>query len=378
MKRLIRVWVMTPSLIALFAWFGMGQALAAVTVDEIKKELGLSVYLQGAYMYNFANPEDNNGNLGRWEPHPNSFTLDLAELQFLKEATKGTVGYKVKLIAGDFAKTMNKFGIGISSESSNDAFDVMEAYVEYLAPVGSGLKVRFGRMGTFHGAEVIEARDNPTYSRSFLFVFAEPLTHTGVSATYTFSDTLNAGVHLVNGWDDAQDNNRGKTVGLNINYAPLETVSGAFNFMYGPEQANQDGHNRFLFTAVVTMKPLKPASVILAVDYGKEKKAVPGEDGDLEDATWYGAAATGKYDVNDAWSVAARGEYFNDKDGARTGKEQKLKEITLAAEWRVASGLTLKPEYRHDWSDEKVFYNSDTEIDKKTQDTVALGATYTW
>lgn len=385
-------------------WLAAGSAQAAVTADEIKKELGLSVYLQGGYTFNFEDPKGDQVNPGRWETQSNGFTFDLAELQFLKEAAKGSVGYKVKLIAGDFAKEMNQFGIGITTESSSSAFDVMEAFIEYVAPVGNGVKLRAGRMGTFHGAEVLEARDNPTYSRSFLFVYAEPLTHTGLSALYNFSDTLNAGFHVVNGWDDTTDNNRGKTVGLNVNYAPVEMVSAALNLMYGPEQADQSGHNRFLATTVVTLKPVKPATLILAADYGTERKVsftktVWEDDGEgtltasvmdyRKNATWWGAALTVKYDLSDALSFAARGEYFDDQDGARTAwtgtdsdhpksAGQKLKEVTLAAEWRPASGLVVKPEYRHDWSDKKFFSTSDKTLDKKSQDTVSVAMAYTW
>lgn len=356
-----------------------GQAVAAVTADELKKELGLSAYVQGGYTYNFENPETLS-NAGRWEPHSNSFTLDMAEIQFLKEAVRSGAGYKLKIIGGDFAKSINTFGIGVSqSGGATDAFDVLEAYAEYVAPLGNGLKFRAGRMGTFHGAEVIEARDNPTYSRSLLFLYAEPLTHTGVMANYAFSDALNAGIHVVNGWDNTSDNNRGKTVGFNLNYAPAEAFSTAFNFMYGPEQNSQAGRNRLLFTWVGTVKPIKPLSVVLALDYGREDKALDKDgDGDLEDTAWYGISATARFDVSDAWSVAARGEYFKDKDGARTGVGQTLKEVTVAAEIRLAGGFVLKPEYRHDWSDEKFFPDPEGAAEKKMQDTVALGAMYSW
>jgi hypothetical protein len=69
-----------------------------------------------------------------------------------------------------------------------------------------------------------------------------------------------------------------------------------------------------------------------------------------------------------------RAEYFKDQDGVRTGTAQALKEITFTPEIRVAQGLIIRPEYRHDWSDERVF-DSGT---GKNQDTIALGVMYTW
>ena len=63
-----------------------------------------------------------------------------------------------------------------------------EAYVSYLAPVGKGLQVDFGKFVTPMGAEVIESKDNWNYSRSILFGYAIPFYHFGVRAKYAFND----------------------------------------------------------------------------------------------------------------------------------------------------------------------------------------------
>jgi len=69
-----------------------------------------------------------------------------------------------------------------------------------------------------------------------------------------------------------------------------------------------------------------------------------------------------------------RVEYFDDRDGARTGTAQVLKEITLTLEFKLAKGLVLRPEYRHDWSDQNSFNGGKD----KNQDTLALGVMFTW
>jgi hypothetical protein len=53
-----------------------------------------------------------------------------------------------------------------------------------------------------------------------------------------------------------------------------------------------------------------------------------------------------------------------------------LQEVTLTPEFRIAKGLILRPEYRHDWSDKEVFPGNGS--GKKDQDTIALGVMYTW
>ncbi|MGE5892643.1 MAG: porin [bacterium] len=357
--------------LVLFASVAIGWAeetkIGNMTLDELKAALGLSVYVQGGYTYNFEDPESQENEFRVFDHKANSFTLDLAQLVFTKTPPVNSVGYKVKLSAGETAKFIHSRGLG----DATDSFDVTEAYISYVAPVGNGLRFDFGKWVTYHGAEVIEAKDNPNYSRSFLFNYAIPFTHTGLKVGYAFSDMLNAGIHIVNGWDNSDDNNKGKTLGASVGFIPIEQLSMVFNLMYGPEQDNDTANNRFLFDWVGIITPMKSLTLNVNVDYGTEENVPAIAD---EDAAWYGTSVIAKYDFSDLFSLAARAEYFNDDDGARTGTDQKLKEITITPEFRLAKNFLVRPEYRHDWSNEDVFDGGT----KDTQDTIAVGVMYTW
>ncbi|MBA4394494.1 MAG: hypothetical protein C0407_13155 [Desulfobacca sp.] len=348
---------------------------AALTVDQLKELLGMSIYLQGGYTLNFQNPSSQENDLRVFDHKANSFTLDLAQIQFMKDAAMGGMGYKLKISAGETAKYIHSRGLGIKDgqvPADTAAFDLTEAYLQYNAPLGKGLKFTFGKFTTHLGAEVLEARDNPNYSRSFLYNYATPVfTHTGLSVSYPFSDTLTTTFYLINGWDNVDDNNTGKTLGLAVGWTTIEQLALNFNFTYGPEQNNNNSNNRFLFDWVATIKPIKNLSIILNTDYGTEQKD-PNAGG--IDSTWAGVAGIVKYDFNDLFSLALRGEYFDDRDGAKTGTAQRLKEITFTPEFRVAKGLIIRPEYRYDWSDQNSFNGNKD----KGQHTIALGFMYTW
>ncbi len=343
----------------------------AMSLEDIKNALGLSIYLQGGYTYNLENPSPEENGLRVFDHKANSFTIDLAQILFNKDAAVGGFGYRLKLSAGETAKWIHSRGLG---DVGKDAFDLTEAYVDYVAPLGKGLKLRFGKFVTMHGAEVIEARDDPNYSRSFLFNYAIPFTHTGLMATYPFSDHLSASLYLVNGWDNTSDNNSGKTGGLSVGYSPLEQFSTTLNLMYGPEKDDNNHDNRFLLDWVGTVKPMKNLSFILNIDYGTDQHSAP----DGGEAKWYGWAVIGKYDFNEWFSVALRGEYFDDPQGFRTGTAQRLKEVTLTPQFVVAKNLLVRPECRHDWSNKESFPGSAGSNTKKEQDTIALGVMYTW
>jgi hypothetical protein len=375
-------------------------AAPAISADDLKKSLGLSIYLQAGYTYNgnagTVGGESEQNDYRVFDHKANSFTLDLAQIVFVKDPALGNAGYKLKLSAGETAKWIHSRGLSGApltapqAGEGTDAFDVTEAYISYNATVGKGLRFDLGKFVTFFGAEVIEAIDNPNYSRSFLFNYAIPFTHTGLKASYAFSDALNAALYIVNGWDDSTDNNRGKSYGVSVTYAPAELFSLVVNGMTGPEQDEQgpnaptvgsSGSNkRNMLDIIATIKPIKPLSIILNYDDGREDN-VPGTllpSGTSSDAKWDGLAGIIKYDFNAAYSLAVRGEYFDDKDGFRTGTVQKLKEVTVTPEIRLNGGVILRPEYRHDTSDKTSFDIVNGTATKKSQDTLALGVMYRW
>ena len=81
-------------------------------VTDIKDYLGLSIYLQGGYTYNFRRPDSRINEQRVFDREDNSFLIDLAQIQFAKEAPVGGVGYKLKLSAGETAKYIHSAGLG--------------------------------------------------------------------------------------------------------------------------------------------------------------------------------------------------------------------------------------------------------------------------
>jgi len=347
------------------------EAKPVTSLEDIKNLLGMSIYFQGGYTFNFETPDSGVNRQRIFDQKANTFLIDLAQIQFAKDPPVGGLGFKLKVSAGETAKYIHSAGLG----NPNDEFDLTEAYVDYVAPLGSGLKLRFGKFATYLGAEVIEARDNFNYSRSFLFNYAVPFTNTGFMAAYKFSEAFTANLYLVNGWDVTTDNNNGKSLGASFVLTPVEPVQLTFNFMYGPEQQNNSSDNRFLFDWIGAFKATKSLTFMANVDYAREDSD-PLNGG--KNSEWYGAAVYAKYDFTDLFSTSVRAEYFDDKNGVRTGIAQKLKEITVSPEFRIAKGLLVRPEYRHDWSDQNGFDSHKNTFSKKGQDTIALGMMYTW
>src|SRR4029450_11108989 len=114
--------------------------------------------------------------------------------------------------------------------------NVEQAYISLKPPKAKGFQVDFGKFVTSAGAELIETKDNWNYSRSILFAWAIPYYHFGVRTSVPMGKVFTGGVQLVNGWNNVEDNNSGKTIGLTGKFGGKEISW--FNSLYsGPENS---------------------------------------------------------------------------------------------------------------------------------------------
>lgn len=346
-----------------------GQALAAdaLTVADALKDVQINGLLSAGYNYNFNEPHTKAINLRPFNDTHDSISLELAQLVFHKDAAdSGDAGFRLDL---NFGYTVPK-AIHATGAASSDDFDIRQAYISYMAPVGSGLRLDFGKFVTDHGLEVIEGYEdwNLNYSRSFLFYFSIPFTHTGLRATYAVNDKLTLSGAVVNGWDNVKDNNTSKSAHIMAAITPSEGTAINLKYMVGAEQADSNNNLRHLFNLNFS-KQLGALTLKADYVYGTEE-SVPG----IGDSTWTGLAGYARYAVSEKFAINARAEVFLDDDGARTGTAQDLWEVTLTPGYTVNDNLLIRAEYRHDDSSKDVFDKDGALSD--TQDTIGINAVY--
>jgi hypothetical protein len=346
-------------------------------------KLGGMVY--GSYNYNFNNPDSKDNSLRVFDNRANNFTLDLAQLSVSKEE-EGGIGFKLLLDYGRTAKGIASdwTGDGSFSNGTNN-FEVQEAYVTYTAGIGNGLGIKAGKFVTLLGAEVIESPFNYNISRSFLFGYAIPFTHTGVLFSYPFMEQVSLSAGIVNGWDNVIDSNKGKSFLGNLTLKPLDILTFSLNGVYGAELPDRGGSKRGVFDLVGTLNVNDNITFVTNFDYGTESET--GLNG--KDADWYGIA--GYLNINgaqfhpdwEAFSIAQRLEWFDDEDGVRTGTNQDLWEATTTLKYKITESLHLRAEYRHDDSNKGVFARRRFTVGddvittfEKGQDTLAAELSY--
>ncbi len=354
-------------------------AVASAPAPKWYDEITVNGLASVSFSYNVNRPASGTNQYRVFDFDDNTFKLDVFALVIQKAVSKpGEAGFRVDAAAGASIPRITAASGLFRDPATGKAedFDLQQAFVSWVAPVGSGLRLDAGKFFTTVGFEYVDRYDgfNDNATRSFLFGYAEPVTHTGLKASYSFSDAVSANFMLVNGWDDVKDNNSGKTLGAGLTLTPSPRATFTVNYMYGPEQAGNDADNRGLLDVVATLKPTDTVTVGFNLDWGTEQGLAAGGGS----ASWWGAAGYLRLGVTPTFALAFRGELFDDQDGVRTGTVQKLKEVTLTPELRVSSHLVLHADLRVDFSDEEVFEDSDGTFTKKEQPTLSLNVLYTF
>ncbi|HME00997.1 MAG TPA: porin [Terriglobia bacterium] len=367
-------------------------APGAPTLASLLGPLSITGFVDGNYGYNFEHPHLNapsvlagNPNTGlsglrAFDSPSSQLGLNAVELILDKapDAANSRIGYHIALGAG------NAINVVGSTEPGGLGYlqYVKEAYGSYLAPLGKGLQIDFGKFVTQHGAEVIESKDNWNYSRSLLFTYAIPFYHFGLRAKYVFNDKYNFTAYLVNGWNNIVDNNTGKTVGLQFGWNPNKKFTFTQNYMVGPEEANNNKNIRQLWDTEATYSPTSKLSLMANVDYGRGDRFFTYAN----PVWWAGVAGYVRYQINDNYALATRYEYYDDPYGYTTWLTasnnfpnpvpQHINEFTETFEHKIHGNFITRFEYRRDMASRATLYKGTTPVDY--QDTLAMGLIYTF
>ena len=351
-------------------------------IASVLKGSTVNGLVDGYYSYNFDNPGNRVSGARLFDNETNQFALNLVELGLDKAPDASSrLGYDFTMAFGTAINVVN------SSDPGTLGFAqyLKSAYLSYLAPVGKGLTVTFGKFVTPAGAEVIETNKNWNYSRSLLFNYAVPFYHFGLSAGYTFNDKYTLTGYVVNGWNNLVDNySSGKTGGLSFAWTPNKKVALTETWLGGPGATPADNDSwRNLSDTVITYTPSGKLSLMANADYGRVQKPL-GFTGPVD---WSGIAGYAKYQFNPLWAVAGRYEYYNDHDGfttsgflitagptyVPTSLRQHINEFTATVERKFAQHLITRAEYRYDGSNNPHAFVKDSSSFSKNQSTVTAG-----
>ncbi len=290
-----------------------------------------------------------------------------------------------------------------ASEPRPDIYrNIYQAYGTYIAPVGKGLEIDFGKWGSSFGIEGNYTKDQMNYSRSYFFAFL-PSYHMGVRASLPVSDKFTINYWIVNGTNQVEATNGFKDELFGFVAKPTKKITWTSNYYLGQEHPDRivtaiptnpvpvqpgldfeairpaPNGRTHIFDNYVVWQPNPKLTIAFEGDYFIQrlwKNQAPGQSAAPSHVS--GGAAYLQYQFTPRISVATRAEYLSDRGALFSGLTQALKENTVTFDYKISDGFLMRYEWRRDYSNQPTFL-SDIQGDlAKQQTTATVGLIWWW
>jgi len=342
-------------------------------------KIKLNGHLDTFYSYNMNSPAPNavpaSGSLQLNPNHTNKyrsfdgyhdqFTLAMALFRIQREEDGN--GFIVDLGFGQNTASMLSY-----SESTQY---IPQAYLKLK--MGESWNFYVGKMLTHMGLESAYSVENWSYSRSLLFTYGLPTSHTGMAFEWKASPKFSSTFYVYNNWAGMFEYNRTRNFGLRFDYSPSETLNFKYNVIGGNEKTTIPDSARVVHDLNMTWMMASRYGLQLEYAMGAENKALAGAD-----VAW-NSAILGFLWKLDKDLVDLRAEMYADTNGytidggygSTVANIQSLTAITLGYTWKLAAGAKTRLECRQDQSDKNVFTDVNG-ASTNAQMTGALAFTY--
>jgi hypothetical protein len=364
--------------------------------EESKGAFTFSGYLDSYYTANFNKPlsRSNGGAAGTarvFDTRSGQFSLGLVQTRATYTNSKSEA--VVDLTFGPNAN-MGNYGNAVFST----ALAIKQAYFTYKFT--DKFSMTAGQFGTHIGYEVIDAPANFNYSLSNQFNNG-PFYHTGLKATYAFTDRASLMVGVVNNVDGIEDNNGKKGVISQLYLSPAKDWNVYLNFITSNEASPREDNGKTpaasytMFDVATSYQVTEKFLLGLNASYGAQKGDFQGGGGPVSTKSWGGVAVYANTAITDNFGLGLRYENFNNDNGVRgllaypQGPEgdaigTKVNSVTLTGNITLADGhILLKPELRLDAypkasgaNASQQFEDSDGRFTKNSQTTLGMAFIY--
>lgn len=382
-------------------------SLPIVSTDDRKnldflRQTTINVDLDTYYEYNFNDPVGRVNLLRAYDVLSNEFSLNQASVVIEHApdvAAERRWGGRLDLQFGQATDTLQG---NPANEPRPDIYrNIFQVYGTYVAPVGKGLTVDFGKWGSSIGIEGNYTKDQMNYSRAFWFNFL-PFYHMGARVSYPLNDRFALNYWVVNGTNQVEATNGFKDELFGFTAKPKKSVTWTFNYYLGQEHPDRvlvpptgpipvqpglsfvainPGPNgkTHIFDSYATWQATPKLIIALEGDYFIQRlwrNGVPGMSSAPSHVD--GGAAYLQYQLNPKVAVATRAEYMSDREGLFSGVDQSLKENTVTLDYKVAEGFLMRYEWRRDFSNQPTFLSDVQGVLRKDQNTATLGLVWWW
>lgn len=289
------------SFLATFSFFGLQ---AQTETDKTNNPLKISGYIETYYAYDFGQPENNTrpGFIYSHNRH-NEVALNLGLIKAAYE--KDNVRANLALMAGTYSNANLAAEEGVLK-------NIYEANAGVKLSKTNNLWVDAGIFASHIGFESAIGKDCWNLTRSML-ADNSPYYESGVKLSYT-SDSGKWFVSglVLNGWQRIQrvEGNKTLAFGHQLTYKPSTSVTLNSSSFIGNDKPNESKQMRYFHNFYGQFQLNEKWGLTAGFDIGAEQKAKGSESYN----SWYSPVLIAKYKATDKISIAARGEYYSDKN----------------------------------------------------------------
>lgn len=214
-----------------------------------------------------------------------------------------------------------------------------------------------GVMPSHIGHESAIGADNWTLTRSMM-ADNSPYFETGAKLSYTTPDGkwMISGL-LLNGWQRIQrpEGNTTPAFGHQLTYKPNDKVTINSSSFIGNDKSDQERQMRYLHNLYGQFELNDRWGLIAALDVGAEQKF----GGSDQYSVWFSPNLIVRYRWNDNLSLAARMEYYQDKDGVIIGTDTphgfRTTGYSVNMDYRFSPNILWRAELKKLDSRDKIF-----------------------
>ncbi|MBK9543525.1 MAG: porin [Bacteroidetes bacterium] len=289
----------------LFAIALFTTTIASAQIDTSKSTVNFSGYVEAYYTYDFNSP-DNHNRPGFFYSHPrhNEFNLNLG---FVKAAySTDKVRANLAIGAGSYMNSNYSAEPGVLK-------NIYEANAGMKLSKNKNLWLDAGIFASHIGFESAVSKDCWGLTRSIL-ADNSPYYESGAKLTYISNNSkwlLSA--LILNGWQHIQrpDGNNSPAFGTQITFTPNSNITLNYSTFIGNDKPDTAKQMRYFHNLYGVFHVSDKFHITAGFDYGMEQKSEASSDYNA----WYSPVILVKVNMNDQWSVTARGEYYMDEKG---------------------------------------------------------------
>ena len=303
--------------------FGQITDTNAVNNDQITKKITVGAYIDTYYGATPSKLKDNNIPYFVSMNRNNELNVNLAYLDFK---------YTDENVRARFVPGVGTYVNANYIAEPGTLKNIIEGNIGVRISKRRNIWIDAGVLGSPYTNESAISKDHLMYSRSFAPEYV-PYYLSGVKATFPLSKKLTAYLYLLNGWQQIQDVNNGKSIGTQLEYRPKENHLINFNTYIGDERSVSSPLNRMRYFTDLYWSYSNPESKLSAtscVYVGNQKRIQ--EDGKQSNNYWWQVNFIGNYKLNAKTSLSGRIEYFNDASNVQ------ITPVTIPGAFKAGSG----------------------------------------